>query len=120
MTRKSYEAGHSLAPRVAAVAVMVVAMNVAWQEIQYQLQPEREAELIRRREATIRANLYLLRSCIDQHLADKGYYPGSLQTLVFEGYLIHIFKFGCFVGGKRWFVNYDQARRNLSGKFEPD
>ena len=87
MIRKSCEAGHSLAPRVAAVAVMVVAMNVAWQEIQYQLQPEREAELIRAREAVIRANLYQMRSCIDQHLADKGYYPSSLQTLVDERYL---------------------------------
>jgi general secretion pathway protein G len=38
----------------------------------------------------IRANLYLLRSCIDQHLADKGYHPESLQTLVDERYLKYV------------------------------
>jgi general secretion pathway protein G len=42
---------------------------------------------IRAREAVIRANLYQMRSCIDQHLADKGFYPESLETLVDEGYL---------------------------------
>jgi general secretion pathway protein G len=42
---------------------------------------------IRAREAVIRANLYQMRSCIDQHLADKGFYPASLETLVDEGYL---------------------------------
>ncbi len=42
---------------------------------------------IRAREAVIRANLYQMRSCIDQHLADKGFYPESLGTLVDEGYL---------------------------------
>mgnify|MGYP000399791304 CR=1 FL=1 len=39
---------------------------------------------IRAREAVIRADLYQMRSCIDQHLADKGYYPDSLQALVDE------------------------------------
>jgi general secretion pathway protein G len=45
---------------------------------------------IRAREAVIRADLYQMRSCIDQHLADKGYYPESLQALVDTGYLRHI------------------------------
>jgi len=42
---------------------------------------------IRAREAVIRADLYTMRSCIDQHLADKGFYPESLQALVDQGYL---------------------------------
>jgi general secretion pathway protein G len=42
---------------------------------------------IRAREAVIRADLFQMRSCIDQHLADKGYYPESLQALVDTGYL---------------------------------
>ena len=42
---------------------------------------------IRAREAVIRADLYQMRSCIDQHLADKGYYPESLDALVEAGYL---------------------------------
>jgi general secretion pathway protein G len=39
------------------------------------------------REAVIRADLYQMRSCIDQHLADKGVYPESLEALVEAGYL---------------------------------
>jgi general secretion pathway protein G len=42
---------------------------------------------IKAREAVIKADLYQMRSCIDQHLADKGYYPESLEKLVDEGYL---------------------------------
>jgi general secretion pathway protein G len=38
----------------------------------------------------IRADLYQMRSCIDQHLADKGVYPESLQALVDAGYLRYI------------------------------
>ncbi len=35
----------------------------------------------------IRADLYQMRSCIDQYLADKGVYPESLQALVDSGYI---------------------------------
>lgn len=42
---------------------------------------------IKAREAVIRADLYQMRSCIDQHLADKGVYPESLEALVDAGYL---------------------------------
>jgi len=42
---------------------------------------------IRAKEAVIKANLWQMRSCIDQHLADKGYYPESLESLVDAGYL---------------------------------
>jgi general secretion pathway protein G len=45
---------------------------------------------IKAREAVIRADLYQMRSCIDQHLADKGVYPESLQALVDAGYLRYI------------------------------
>ncbi len=41
----------------------------------------------RAREAVIKADLYQIRSSIDQHLADKGVYPESLQGLVDSGYL---------------------------------
>ena len=45
---------------------------------------------IRAREAVIRADLYQMRSCIDQHLADKGYYPDTLQALVDSDYLRYL------------------------------
>jgi general secretion pathway protein G len=41
----------------------------------------------RAKEAVLRENLYQIRSCIDQYLADKGNYPETLQALVDDGYL---------------------------------
>jgi general secretion pathway protein G len=42
---------------------------------------------VRAREAVLKADLYQMRSTIDQFLADKGHYPESLQGLVDAGYL---------------------------------
>jgi len=39
------------------------------------------------KEAVLKEDLYAIRSCIDQYLADKGHYPSSMQELVDEGYL---------------------------------
>jgi len=42
------------------------------------------------KEAVLKEDLFTMRSCIDQYLADKGHYPPSLQALVDEGYLRRI------------------------------
>jgi general secretion pathway protein G len=42
---------------------------------------------LKAREAVLKADLYQIRSCIDQYLGDKGQYPESLQALVESGYL---------------------------------
>jgi general secretion pathway protein G len=42
---------------------------------------------LKAREAVLKADLYQIRSCIDQYLGDKGEYPESLQGLVDAGYL---------------------------------
>ena len=39
------------------------------------------------KEAVLRADLFTMRSCIDQYLADRGHYPASLDELVEKGYL---------------------------------
>jgi general secretion pathway protein G len=39
------------------------------------------------KEAVLKEDLFTMRSCIDQYLADKGHYPSSLQELVDQGYL---------------------------------
>jgi general secretion pathway protein G len=41
----------------------------------------------RGREAVLKENLYRMRDAIDQHYADKGKYPQSLEELVSAGYL---------------------------------
>jgi general secretion pathway protein G len=41
----------------------------------------------RAREATLREDLFTLRSVIDQYHGDKGVFPADLKTLVTDGYL---------------------------------
>ena len=41
----------------------------------------------RAREATLKEDLFTMRSVIDQYHGDKGYYPPDLPTLVSAGYI---------------------------------
>jgi general secretion pathway protein G len=78
----SPKAGFTLIELIVVVAIIGILATIAL--------PAMKNAPIRAREAVIRANLYEMRSCIDQHLADKGTYPESLQALVEAGYLRYI------------------------------
>jgi general secretion pathway protein G len=43
--------------------------------------------VVRTKEAVLREDLFRMRDAIDQYFADKGKYPGGLETLVADGYL---------------------------------
>ena len=49
--------------------------------------PNYQASVIKAREAALRQDLSTLRDVLDQHRADQGKYPSSLQSLVSAGYL---------------------------------
>jgi general secretion pathway protein G len=49
--------------------------------------PSYQASVIKAREAALRQDLFTLRDVLDQHRADQGKYPSSLQALVSGGYL---------------------------------
>jgi len=49
--------------------------------------PSYQASVVKAREAALRQDLFTLRDVLDQHRADQGKYPASLQILVTAGYL---------------------------------
>lgn len=49
--------------------------------------PSYQGTLLRAREAALRQDLFTMRDVLDQHRADQGKYPPSLQDLVAAGYL---------------------------------
>ena len=49
--------------------------------------PEYKNAVKKAKENSLKENLFLFRTLINQYYSDKGKYPSSLQTLVDEGYL---------------------------------
>jgi general secretion pathway protein G len=49
--------------------------------------PTYQASVVKAKEAVLRQDLFTLRDVLDQHRADQGKYPPSLQALVSAGYL---------------------------------
>ncbi|WP_455379335.1 prepilin-type N-terminal cleavage/methylation domain-containing protein [Petrachloros mirabilis] len=49
--------------------------------------PTYQASVVKAREAALRQDLFTLRDVLDQHRADQGTFPPSLQALVGAGYL---------------------------------
>ncbi|MDX1631819.1 MAG: type II secretion system protein [Thermoanaerobaculia bacterium] len=73
------EGGFTLLELIIVVAVIGILATIALPRM---IDTPRRAS-----EATLKMNLRTMRDAIDQHYADKGHYPASLEALVDEGYL---------------------------------
>ena len=49
--------------------------------------PSYQTSVVKAKEAALRQDLFTLRDLLDQHRADQGKYPASLEALVSAGYL---------------------------------
>jgi general secretion pathway protein G len=73
------QGGFTLLELMIVLALIITLSAIAFATYQNTVQ--------RGREAVLRENLFRMRDAIDQHYADKGKYPASLEDLVSAGYL---------------------------------
>ena len=76
---RSREGGFTLIELLIVVSLIVVLATISLATFHNSVQ--------RGREAVLKEDLYRMRDAIDQHYADKGKYPTTLEDLVSAGYL---------------------------------
>ena len=77
--RHRRDGGFTLIELLIVVAIIGILAGLA--AVQLRQTPQRA------KESVLKEDLFVLRDVIDQHFADKGVYPESLQVLVDEGYI---------------------------------
>jgi general secretion pathway protein G len=100
--------GFTLLELIIVVAVIGILATIAMPRLLHA--PERA------REAVLKTNLRTLREALDQHYADKGKYPASLEVLVEDGYLRSMPQDPITKSTDTWVVEYEE----LSPEEEPD
>lgn len=65
------------------------------------------------KEAVLKTNLHTIRDALDQHYADKGHYPPSLEALVDEGYLRQVPEDPFTDSRETWVIEYEELDPEL-------
>jgi general secretion pathway protein G len=81
-TREKTATGYTLLELMIVVAIASILVTLAV--------PSFQRSAVKAREATLKNNLATIRTVLDQHYADQGIYPQSLEALVEAGYLRHV------------------------------
>jgi len=107
--RKAHE-GYSLVELMIVVAIigLLVALAV----------PSFQQSAVKAREAALKQNLQTIRTVLDQHYADKGFYPPSLATLVEAGYLRQIPVDPFTETGDAWVIEFEETPDEDAGIFD--
>ncbi|MBA2484609.1 MAG: prepilin-type N-terminal cleavage/methylation domain-containing protein [Nitrospira sp.] len=79
--------------------------------------PSYHAAIVKAKEGALRQDLFSLRDVIDQHRADKGKYPETIQALVSAGYLRRVPTDPITGGTSSWQEMVDQAEGGMVDVF---
>ena len=79
--------------------------------------PSYHAAIVKAKEGALRQDLFSLRDVIDQHRADKGKYPETLQALVSAGYLRRIPADPITGSNSSWQEMVDQGEGGMTDVF---
>lgn len=108
--RASVEAGFTLLELLVVMTIIGILAAVAVPALKDSPQ--------RAREATLKEDLFAMRSVIDQYHGDKGNYPADLQTLVTDGYLRKIPVDPMTKSAETWVVAMEEAASSDSSSSE--
>ena len=107
--RKTHE-GYSLIELMIVVAIIGILVALAVPSFQH--------SAMKAREAALKQNLQTIRTVLDQHYADKGFYPPSLDTLVEAGYLRRVPTDPFAEPAEAWVFEFEENPDAQSGIFD--
>ena len=110
MTCRNAPRGYSLVELMIVVAIIGILVALAV--------PSFQKSVVKAREAALKQNLQTIRTVLDQHYADKGVYPPSLETLVAEGYLRKIPVDPFTKTADAWVIEFEENSDEVSGVFD--
>jgi general secretion pathway protein G len=98
--RPDRESGFTILELIIVVAIIGILASIAM--------PALKPAPTKAKEAVLRTNLVSIRDALDQHYADNGHYPPSLEALVDDGYLRDVPRDPITRSTETWEVEYDE------------
>ena len=110
LTRRNTHEGYSLIELMIVVAIIGILVALAV--------PSFQQSAVKAREAALKQNLHTIRTVLDQHYADKGFYPPSLETLVEAGYLRQVPMDPFTEAADAWVIEFEENPDEEDGMFD--
>ena len=110
ITRRNAHRGYSLIELMIVVAIIGILVALAVPSFQH--------SAVKAREAALKQNLQTIRTVLDQHYADKGVYPPSLETLVEAGYLRRVPRDPFAETADAWAFEFEENPDGQGGIFD--
>ena len=109
-TYRNAHKGYSLVELMMVVAIIGILVALAV--------PSFQQSAVKAREAALKQNLQTIRTVLDQHYADKGFYPPSLKTLVATGYLRQVPTDPFTDTADAWVIEFEENPDEEAGIFD--